>query len=388
MIRYCYKRILLAVPVMVGISLLAFILGLLSPGDPAEFALNQDGLDAPTDAQIAMMREELGLNRPIYVQYFSWFVQVLHGNLGSSYISGKDILHELLLRLPVTVELALLALAIAAVVGIALGTLCALRCSDNLVKCFTLSSQRRRIIGIPIFCTSIFLIFFSVCCFFTLFAAIAHKTVLFCILKDLHKANNAPKVISKSFIAEVSMSDVLRPYRDLFPQIGQRVMIDDSSVVIGDVRLADDVGIWPLVVIRGDVHYVQIGARTNIQDGSMLHVTHKSSYNPDGNPLTIGEDVTVGHKVMLHGCTIGNRVLVGMGSILLDGAIVEDDVMIGAGSLVPQNKRLESGYLYLGSPVKQIRPLSDEEKAGLRYSANNYVKWKDEYLDQGNQTQP
>ena len=95
MIRYCYRRILLAIPVMVGISLLAFILGLLSPGDPAEFALNQDGLDAPTDAQIAMMREELGLNRPIYVQYFSWFVQVLHGNFGSSYISGKDILHEL-----------------------------------------------------------------------------------------------------------------------------------------------------------------------------------------------------------------------------------------------------------------------------------------------------
>ena len=125
MIRYCYRRILLAVPVMIGISLLAFILGLLSPGDPAEFALNQDGLDAPTDAQIAAMREELGLNRPIYVQYFSWFVQVLHGNFGSSYITGKDILHELLLRLPVTVELALLALAIAAVVGIALGTLCA-----------------------------------------------------------------------------------------------------------------------------------------------------------------------------------------------------------------------------------------------------------------------
>ena len=145
MIRYCYKRILLAVPVMIGISLLAFILGLLSPGDPAEFALNQDGLDAPTDAQIATMREELGLNRPIYVQYFSWFVQVLHGNFGSSYISGKDILHELLVRkrggidlrrarhplldqakaVPVTVELALLALAIAAVIGIALGTLCA-----------------------------------------------------------------------------------------------------------------------------------------------------------------------------------------------------------------------------------------------------------------------
>ena len=184
------------------------------------------------------------------------------------------------------------------------------------------------------------------------------------------------------------MSAVLRPYKDLFPQKGDRVMIDASSVDIGDVRLADDVSIWPLVAIRGDVNYVSIGARTNIQDGSVLHVTHKSSYNPEGNPLIIGEDVTVGHKVMLHGCTIGNRVLVGMGSILLDGVIVEDDVMIGAGSLVPQNKRLESGYLYLGSPVKQIRPLQEAEIDGLKYSANNYVKWKNDYLDQDNQTQP
>ena len=141
------------------------------------------------------------------------------------------------------------------------------------------------------------------------------------------------------------MSAVLRPYRNLYPQVGERVMVDATSVVIGDVRIADDVGIWPLVAIRGDVNYVEIGARSNIQDGSVLHVTHKSSYNPEGNPLIIGEDVTVGHKVMLHGCIIGNRVLVGMGSILLDGAVIEDDVMIGAGSLVPQNKRLESGYL-------------------------------------------
>ena len=184
------------------------------------------------------------------------------------------------------------------------------------------------------------------------------------------------------------MFAVLRPYKDLFPQKGDRVMIDASSVVIGDVRIADDVSIWPLVAIRGDVNYVAISARTNIQDGSVLHVTHKSSYNPEGNPLIIGEDVTVGHKVMLHGCTIGNRVLVGMGSILLDGVIVEDDVMIGAGSLVPQNKRLESGYLYLDSPVKQIRPLKEAEIEGLKYSANNYVKWKNDYLDQDNQTQP
>lgn len=184
------------------------------------------------------------------------------------------------------------------------------------------------------------------------------------------------------------MSTVLRPYKDLFPTIGQRVMVDPTSVVVGDVRMAEDVGIWPLVVIRGDVNYVAIGARTNIQDGSVLHVTHKSSYNPEGNPLLIGEDVTVGHKVMLHGCTIGHRVLVGMGSIVLDGAVIEDEVMIGAGSLVPQNKRLESGYLYLGSPVKQIRPLTEAETEGLKYSATNYVKWKDEYLTQESQITP
>ncbi|MFJ2976999.1 gamma carbonic anhydrase family protein [Kluyvera sp. NPDC087067] len=184
------------------------------------------------------------------------------------------------------------------------------------------------------------------------------------------------------------MSAVLRRYKDLFPVIGDRVMIDASSVIVGDVRLADDVSIWPLVAARGDVNYIQIGARSNIQDGSVLHVTHKSAKNPQGNPLIVGEDVTVGHKVMLHGCTIGNRVLVGMGSILLDGVIVEDDVMIGAGSLVPQHKRLESGYLYLGSPVKQIRPLKEAELEGLRYSANNYVKWKDDYLNQESQTQP
>ncbi|MGU9869793.1 gamma carbonic anhydrase family protein [Kluyvera ascorbata] len=184
------------------------------------------------------------------------------------------------------------------------------------------------------------------------------------------------------------MSAVLRRYKDLFPVIGDRVMIDDSSVIVGDVRLADDVSIWPLVAARGDVNYIQIGARSNIQDGSVLHVTHKSAKNPEGNPLIVGEDVTVGHKVMLHGCTIGNRVLVGMGSILLDGVVVEDDVMIGAGSLVPQHKRLESGYLYLGSPVKQVRPLKEAELEGLRYSANNYVKWKDDYLAQDNQTQP
>jgi carbonic anhydrase/acetyltransferase-like protein (isoleucine patch superfamily) len=165
-------------------------------------------------------------------------------------------------------------------------------------------------------------------------------------------------------------------------------MVDDSSVVVGDVALQDDVSIWPLVAIRGDVNRVVIGKRSNIQDGSVLHVTHKSSYNPEGYPLIVGEDVTVGHKAMLHGCTIGNRVLVGMGSILLDGVVVEDDVMIGAGSLVPPGKRLVSGYLYLGSPVRQARPLSEDEIAGLLYSSANYVRWKDDYLAQESETQP
>lgn len=184
------------------------------------------------------------------------------------------------------------------------------------------------------------------------------------------------------------MATALRSYKQFFPRTGERVMVDATSVVVGDVTLEDDVSIWPLVAIRGDVNKVVIGKRSNIQDGSVLHVTHKSAARPEGFPLIIGEEVTVGHKAMLHGCTIGNRVLVGMGSILLDGVIVEDDVMIGAGSLVPPGKRLEKGYLYLGSPVKQIRPLNEKEIEELRYSANNYVTWKDDYLDQESQTQP
>jgi len=180
----------------------------------------------------------------------------------------------------------------------------------------------------------------------------------------------------------------VRAYKGVRPQLGERVMIDATSVVIGNVSLADDVGIWPLVVIRGDVNHVTIGKRSNIQDGSVLHLTHKSAANPDGYPLVIGEDVTVGHKAMLHGCTIGNRVLVGMGAILLDGVVVEDDVMIGAGSLVSPGKRLESGFLYLGSPAKKVRPLTSGEIEGLLYSANNYVSWKNDYLAEESQSQP
>lgn len=172
----------------------------------------------------------------------------------------------------------------------------------------------------------------------------------------------------------------IRKFQGREPQLGARVFVDEAAVVIGDVVLGDDASVWPCVVIRGDMHKIRIGARTSVQDGSVLHITHASTYNPAGHPLTIGDEVTVGHSVCLHGCTIGNRVLIGIGSTILDGAIVEDEVVIGAGSLVPPGKRLESGFMYMGTPVKQIRPLKDSERSFFGYSATNYVKLKDDYL--------
>jgi carbonic anhydrase/acetyltransferase-like protein (isoleucine patch superfamily) len=174
----------------------------------------------------------------------------------------------------------------------------------------------------------------------------------------------------------------IRPYKGIHPSIGANIYIDSSAVLVGDIILSEDVSIWPLVAARGDVNKITIGSRTNIQDGSVLHVTRKSPSNPQGNPLIIGDDVTVGHKCMLHGCQLGNRILVGMGTIIMDGAIIEDDVFIGAGSLVPPNKTLVSGYLYVGNPVKQARPLKDSESAFLKQSAINYVELKNDYLSE------
>lgn len=172
----------------------------------------------------------------------------------------------------------------------------------------------------------------------------------------------------------------LRSYKGVSPELGTGVYIDDSAVLVGAIHLGDNVSIWPLVAARGDVNVIRIGARTNVQDGTVLHVSRPSTKNPAGSPLLIGEDVTVGHKCMLHGCRLGSRILVGMGAIVMDDAIVEDDVIIGAGSLVPPGKRLTSGYLYVGSPVKQARPLNEAERAFLTASAQNYVVLKDEYL--------
>jgi len=173
----------------------------------------------------------------------------------------------------------------------------------------------------------------------------------------------------------------IRQFNGVLPHIGQAVFIDDSAVVIGDVTIGDDVSIWPTVVVRGDVESITIGAGTNIQDGSVLHVSHAGPFSPIGQPLKIGKGVTVGHRAVVHACTVGDYCLVGIGAIILDGAVLEDYVMLGAGSLVPPGKRLESGYLYVGTPARQVRPLTESEKAFLEYSYQHYILLKNEHLE-------
>lgn len=171
----------------------------------------------------------------------------------------------------------------------------------------------------------------------------------------------------------------IRPYDGHQPQIDDSCYIDDAAVVIGEVSLAANASVWPCAVIRGDVNRISIGEASNVQDFAMLHVSHRKESDPVGAPLLIGNHVTIGHHVTLHGCTIGNEVLIGIGTIVLDRAVIEDRVLIGAGSLVPPNKRLQSGYLYLGNPVKQVRPLSEDELAYFRYSAEHYVRVADKH---------
>lgn len=179
------------------------------------------------------------------------------------------------------------------------------------------------------------------------------------------------------------MSHNLRPYRGILPTLADAVYVDPSAVVIGRVELGDDVSVWPMSVIRGDVNVICIGARSNVQDGSVLHVSRPKKDLPNGFPTLIGEDTTIGHKVMLHGCVIGDRVLIGNGCVILDGVVIEDDVMVGAGSLVTPNKRLQSGFLYTGSPARQTRALSEGEIKHLQKNASNYVELKNEYLAEG-----
>ena len=168
---------------------------------------------------------------------------------------------------------------------------------------------------------------------------------------------------------------MIKPFEGHQPDIHPDAIIHELAFVNGRVKIEKDVSVWPMVVIRGDINDISIGARSNIQDGAVLHVTHDSRFSkPGGEALTIGEEVTVGHNVTLHGCTLKNRCLIGMGAIVLDGAVVESEVYVGAGALVPPYKTLKSGYLYVGSPVKRARPLSEQEIEFLDYSTEHYFK--------------
>ncbi|MGD9592950.1 MAG: gamma carbonic anhydrase family protein [Candidatus Berkiella sp.] len=173
----------------------------------------------------------------------------------------------------------------------------------------------------------------------------------------------------------------VRRFMQATPSIGENTYIDEMASVIGQVAIGNDCSVWPFASIRGDVHHITIGHRTSIQDGCVLHVTHDSEYHPGGAALTVGDDVTVGHKVTLHACTILNLCIIGMGSIVLDKAVIEPDVILGAGSLVPPGKTLESGFLWVGTPAVKRRPLTNEERAFIRHSAANYVALKNNYLN-------
>ena len=173
----------------------------------------------------------------------------------------------------------------------------------------------------------------------------------------------------------------LRPYLDHAPILGERVYIDPAATVIGDVVLGDDVSIWPGTIVRGDVNFIRIGARTNIQDGSVVHVSHDGPHAKLGGFATvIGSDVTIGHKAIVHACRIEDAVLIGMGAIVLDGAIVRRHGFVGAGALVAPGKEVGERELWLGNPARRVRMLSDAEVDALFYSAQHYVRLKDHYL--------
>ena len=170
----------------------------------------------------------------------------------------------------------------------------------------------------------------------------------------------------------------VRKHNGTTPKIHKTAYVDETAVVIGDVTIGEDSSVWPMSVIRGDVNTIIIGARTNIQDGSILHESHEREFS-SGFPLVVGNDVTVGHKAILHACSIGDMCLIGMSATVMDGAVLDDYVIIGAGSLVPPGKQLKSGFLYVGSPVKRMRELTDKEREFLGYSAKHYSVLKDSY---------
>jgi carbonic anhydrase/acetyltransferase-like protein (isoleucine patch superfamily) len=173
---------------------------------------------------------------------------------------------------------------------------------------------------------------------------------------------------------------MIHKFKNYMPSIGKDTWVAASADVIGEVICGDDCSIWFGCVVRGDVHHIKIGNRTNIQDLSMIHVTHyKNGDKSTGNPTIIGDDVTVGHRVMLHGCTIEDGCLIGMSATILDGAVIGKESIVGAGALVTKNKIFPPRSLIVGSPAKTIRELTDEEVTELYASAKRYVEFKKDY---------
>jgi len=175
----------------------------------------------------------------------------------------------------------------------------------------------------------------------------------------------------------------IRPFAGKTPVIDPSAWVDPTALVIGDVTLGPDSSVWPMAVVRGDIHRIRIGRATNIQDGAVLHVAHDSRFIPGGHPLELGDGIIVGHQAVLHGCAIGDRCLIGIGARVLDGAHLESHTLIGAGALVPPGKRLPSGYLWVGAPVRQVRPLTDQEIEHIEYSAGYYVRLAARYRQGG-----
>src|ERR1700726_301145 len=169
---------------------------------------------------------------------------------------------------------------------------------------------------------------------------------------------------------------MIRSYRGLMPKISASVYIDADAVVIGDVSIGKQSSVWPCVVIRGDVNWIRIGARTNIQDGSVLHVMK------DTHPLELGDEVTIGHGAILHGCTIESRVLIGMGSVLLNGARIGAGSIVAAGTLVPEGTIVPPGSLFMGHPGKFRRALTNEDQASIQAYADRYVEYSESYKNE------
>jgi len=167
---------------------------------------------------------------------------------------------------------------------------------------------------------------------------------------------------------------MLKAFRGIMPTVATSAFIEETAAVIGDVVIGSESSVWFHAVIRGDVHYIRIGHRTNIQDLSMLHVTH------DTHPLILGDDVTIGHHVVLHGCTLKNRILVGMGAIVMDGAVIEEDCVVGAGALVTERTHIPPKSLVLGAPAKVKRPLTEDELSWIKNSARNYIRYARQYM--------